>query len=234
MRHQDRHARRRHDGPASKLWTGIVGLLIVGWLVRADAAGTSMSPESSVSAGRSMFLGESPLQGAIASHAELLPARTISCANCHLGAGLASAASFAPALNRSGMTQLSGRRGGPPSEFALASFCRMLRTGVDPASILITRRMPRYTLSDDQCLDLWRYIMEGGDEPAKQEGWRSFAIPWCSAACLATAGSDRLGCRSRPPRVAGLGAWGNRPGQATGQGARHQRRLERRLSRSAA
>ena len=145
-----------------------MGLLIVGWLAPARAAGAFTSPESSISTGRRMFLGESPLEGTIASHTELLPARTVACANCHLGVGLASGGSFAPVLSQSGLTQPSGRRGGPPSEFALASFCRMLRTGVDPASILITRRMPRYTLSDDQCLDLWHFLMEVSNEPAEE------------------------------------------------------------------
>jgi len=41
----------------------------------------------------------------------------------------------------------------------------MLRTGVDPVYVVISRQMPRYTLSDDQCLDLWRYLMETSDEP---------------------------------------------------------------------
>jgi len=156
---------------ASALWKfagRVVGVVLLGCVLQAGTAHASMSPDSSVSAGRRMFLGESPLQGAIASHAELLPARMVSCANCHLGAGPGSGASFAPVLNRAGMTQMRGRRGGPPSVFALASFCRMLRTGVDPAFILITRQMPRYTLSDDQCQDLWRYLMEANDEPAKE------------------------------------------------------------------
>ena len=39
----------------------------------------------------------------------------------------------------------------------------MLRTGVDPASIVITRQMPRYTLDDNQCLNLWRYLTETSD-----------------------------------------------------------------------
>ncbi len=165
-----------HDDPANermpvcatwRIVRRIAGVLLLGCLLEAGAAGASTNPEDSVSTGRSMFLGDSPLQGAIASHAELLPPRAVSCANCHLGtAGLGSGASFAPVLNRSGMTQPRGRRGGPPSVFSSASFCRMLRTGVDPAFILITRQMPRYTLSDDQCQDLWRYLMEANNEPA--------------------------------------------------------------------
>ena len=168
MRHHCLHTRKRHDRPGAMLRIGLLSALIVGWPVQMGVAGASANPESSVLAGRRMFLGESPLQGAIASHAEPLPARTVSCANCHLGAGPGSGAPFAPVLNRAGMTQSSGRRGGPPSAFVLTSFCRMLRTGVDPAFILITRQMPRYTLSDDQCQDLWRYLMEANDATAKQ------------------------------------------------------------------
>ena len=60
------------------------------------------------------------------------------------------------------MTEPVARRGGPPTAFSSGSLCRMLRTGVDPAYILITRQMPRYTLNDDQCLGIWRYLMETG------------------------------------------------------------------------
>lgn len=63
------------------------------------------------------------------------------------------------------MTEFHSRRGGPPSLFSTTSFCRILRTGVDPVYVVISRQMPRYTLSDDQCLDLWRYLMETSDEP---------------------------------------------------------------------
>jgi len=166
-----RHVPSKDRTYACALWKfvrRVAGVMLLGCVLQAGAAGALTNPDSSVATGRRMFLGESPLQGAIASHAELLPARTVACANCHLGtAGLGSGASFAPVLSRSGMTQLSSRRGGPPSVFAVASFCRMLRTGVDPAFILITRQMPRYTISDDQCRDLWSYLMEANDEPAK-------------------------------------------------------------------
>jgi len=164
-----------HERPAAGLCDGviirigIVRLLIVGCLVQAAVAGAAPNLESPISIGQRMFLGETPLQGEIAGHAEPLPARTVACANCHLGAGgTVTGSPFAPVLNRSRMTQSSVRRGGPASVFSPASFCRMLRTGVDPAYVLITRQMPRYTLSDDQCLDLWQYLMETDDEPAKE------------------------------------------------------------------
>lgn len=110
-----------------------------------------------------MFFGDAALQGGIVGHSEALPPRLVACANCHVGAAGLGAASFGPRLDGPRLTEMRGRRGGPPSAFSPASFCRMLRTGVDPASILITRQMPRYTLNDDQCLGLWRYLTETSD-----------------------------------------------------------------------
>ncbi len=163
------HLGRARGHATWKRLSRIAGVLIMGGLLQAAATDASANVDSSASTGRRMFFGESSLQGAIAGHAEPLPPRMVSCVNCHMGAaGLGSAASFAPSLGRSRMTEPLGRRGGPPSLFSQASFCRMLRTGVDPAYILITRRMPRYTLSDDQCLGLWRFLTESSDAPGAE------------------------------------------------------------------
>lgn len=140
-----------------------LGVLSLSCLPRAEAAGASAPPLGSAATGRSMFFGGGPLQGAILGHPEALPQQLAACANCHTGAVGPKSASFGPRLDGSRMTEMRGRRGGPPSAFTPASFCRMLRTGVDPASILITRQMPRYTLDDNQCLGLWRYLMETSD-----------------------------------------------------------------------
>jgi hypothetical protein len=121
-------------------------------------------------AGRRMFFGETPLQGIIVGHEHALPPEVVGCANCHLGASRATAdGSFAPRLGRSTMTESRRRRGGPPSQFSAASFCRLLRTGVDPAYIIISRQMPRYMLDDGQRLDLWQYLLEQSDEPSKEQ-----------------------------------------------------------------
>jgi hypothetical protein len=40
------------------------------------------------------------------------------------------------------------------------SFCKLLRTGVDPASIVIAREMPVYTLNEAQCGSLWTFLIE--------------------------------------------------------------------------
>ncbi len=139
----------------------MLGVLALSCLPRAEAAGASTPADISAVMGRRMFLGDASLQGAIVGHPEALAPRLVACANCHQGGGTGlAAASFGPRLDGTQLTEMRGRRGGPPSAFSPASFCRMLRTGVDPASILITRQMPRYTLDDNQCLGLWHYLTE--------------------------------------------------------------------------
>ncbi len=145
------------------LLSAMIGVLALSCLLRAEAARASALADASAATGRRMFLGDGPLQGAIAGHPEALPPRLVACANCHGAAAGLEAASFGPRLEGPRLTELHGRRGGPPSAFSPASFCRMLRTGVDPASILITRQMPRYTLDDNQCLGLWHYLTETSD-----------------------------------------------------------------------
>lgn len=117
-------------------------------------------------AGCHMFFGETPLQGAVVEHGRPLPPEVVVCANCHLeDTRSISGGSGAPFLSRSMLTEPLRRRGGPPSQFSAASFCRLLRTGVDPVYIVISRKMPRYVLDDEQCLDLWQYLLEQTDAP---------------------------------------------------------------------
>ena len=141
----------------------MVGMLALSGLVRAEAVRAAALADASAATGRRMFHGDASLQGAIVGHPEVLPPRLTACANCHEGAAGLAAASFGPLLDGPRLTEMRGRRGGPPSAFSPTSFCRMLRTGIDPASILITRQMPRYTLDDNQCLGLWHYLTELSD-----------------------------------------------------------------------
>jgi hypothetical protein len=140
-------------------------------LVQAAPAGACENfGNDAGAAGCHMFFGETPLQGAIVEHDRPLPPGVVACANCHLGdTRSTSDGSFAPSLSRSILTELRRRRGGPPSQFSVASFCRLLRTGVDPAYIVISRKMPRYVLDDEQCLDLWHYLLEQSDGPRKEQ-----------------------------------------------------------------
>ena len=69
-----------------------------------------------------------------------------------------AAASLGPILDRERLTERVARRGGPPSRFDERSFCRLLRTGEDPAGVILPRAMPRYEIDDADCLRLWRYL----------------------------------------------------------------------------
>jgi hypothetical protein len=140
-------------------------------LLQAVPARACENPgNGSGAAGCRMFFGETPLQGDIIEHDRPLPPEVVACANCHLeDTRSTSGGSFAPSLNRSMLTEPRRRRGGPPSQFSAVSFCRLLRTGIDPAYIVISRKMPRYVLDDEQCLDLWQYLLEQSDAPHKSE-----------------------------------------------------------------
>ena len=145
-------------------------LLIVGLIPFAMTTYASrIAGEISRSAGQRMFFGEAPLQGTIVGHERPLPAELVACANCHLaGSRSALDTAIGPRLEKSTMTEAGRRRGGPPSRFTSTTFCRVLRTGVDPAYIVISRQMPRYDLRDDQCFSLWQYLVGLGDEVRRE------------------------------------------------------------------
>jgi hypothetical protein len=164
-----RGSRRTGRNAADRLIFSKLSILLgaVCVLVQAAQAGAcEKAGNDAGAAGCRLFFGETPLQGAIVEHDRPLPPGVVACANCHIGDTRSiSGGSLAPSLSRSMLTEPRRRRGGPPSQFSAASFCRLLRTGVDPAYIVINRKMPRYVLDDEQCLDLWHYLLEQSDAP---------------------------------------------------------------------
>ena len=114
--------------------------------------------------GEALFTGATELKGRIVGHDTDLPTVASRCSNCHLPGtaqpvGDAGASdTFGPVLNRQTLTVDAPRRGGPASHYELASFCRLLRTGIDPADIIIARSMPRYELSEAECTAMWSYL----------------------------------------------------------------------------
>ena len=126
--------------------------------------GTAAPNDPLVQRGLQLYAGAAPLQGTITGHAAPLPPGAARCINCHAlgtaGPALAASApsSFGPLLTRARLTQRTARRGGPPSAYDETSFCRLLRTGIDPAWVLIPRDMPRYELADADCRGLWLYL----------------------------------------------------------------------------
>ena len=128
-----------------------------------------------VERGRAIFHGERTVAGKLEGHDSALPALATRCDNCHearnaaplnspnapSGAavtGGAGADTFATPLDRERLSTLKPRHGGPKSAYQLAQFCALLRTGVDPAYIIVRTIMPRYDISDAQCADLWAYL----------------------------------------------------------------------------
>ncbi|MDH4393890.1 MAG: hypothetical protein QE285_21000 [Aquabacterium sp.] len=91
--------------------------------------------------------------------ATALPAAATRCANCHEASrqpGAADAA-YAPRLDAR-LAQALPRRGGPPSAYDASNLCTLLRTGLDPARVLVRRAMPVYEIDDAGCATLWRAL----------------------------------------------------------------------------
>ena len=103
--------------------------------------------------GQELFEGKVALAARVDGVAEPLPAIAAACSNCH-----GSPPAIGPTLQASSLTAPQPRRGGPPSRYDLASFCQTLRTGVDPAYVLLPKTMPRYALGDAQCQALWAHL----------------------------------------------------------------------------
>jgi len=113
--------------------------------------------------GNALFQGREKLKGKIRGHDDWLPPEAVRCANCHNANRQPNLSRIAPPhIDRSLLLDPRQRRGGPPSRYEPASFCRLLRTGADPAYILIAREMPVYEVDDKQCASLWTFLLEKG------------------------------------------------------------------------
>ena len=121
---------------------------------------------ASVARGARLFDGTEPLTGTLSGHSASLPVETTRCTQCHAGPGASPEAASASAslLDRRQLREARPRRGGPPVAYDQASFCRTLRTGVDPAHIVLPRAMPRFDADDAQCAALWDYLTQGPAE----------------------------------------------------------------------
>jgi hypothetical protein len=123
------------------------------------------SSERSAERGDALFHGREPLAGKIRGHDDALPPEAIRCANCHEAApatnpGTQRLSRLAPPhLDAALLLEYRQRRGGPPSRYDQPAFCALLRTGVDPAHILVAREMPAYEIDDAQCASLWAYAL---------------------------------------------------------------------------
>lgn len=122
--------------------------------------------------GQAMFSGDAPLSAHLHGHDAALPVLATRCINCHGGiddGGAAARAAGNTGLRLTGKTAASKldhdalttarvRRGGPATRYDAKSLCTLLRSGVDPAGVMIPDAMPRYEASDAQCSALWAYF----------------------------------------------------------------------------
>lgn len=103
--------------------------------------------------GREIFEGARAVDARTPGHEDALPPDAARCANCHAGER-----AIGPRLTAASLTQVQPRRGGPPSHYDEATFCRALRDGIDPASVTLPRAMPRYAVADADCRSLWAFL----------------------------------------------------------------------------
>lgn len=109
--------------------------------IHASSAAQSCS---SADIGRAIFTGECALAAHLRDDDRRLPPSTTRCVNCH--AGTRQAAPFGPRLTRDYLLSPTAR----PS-YKQQNFCRVLRSGVDPAGVVARKAMPRYEISDSDC-----------------------------------------------------------------------------------
>jgi hypothetical protein len=87
------------------------------------------------------------------------PANSRSTAAAAVAAAAAAPMPLPPRLGAQPLQQPLRRRGGPPSAYTVDSFCRLLRTGVDPAQVVTSQAMPVYRISDADCFALWAFLL---------------------------------------------------------------------------
>lgn len=138
------------------------------WLAGALASDGLAQPSlpAGDARGAALWRGALPLEGRIAGHAQALPVAASRCINCHGADAVPSVAGQAgggvpPVLTAHHLRTPQPRRGGPPSRYDAAAFCALLRSGVDPAKVLLPRQMPRYAIDDADCRALWTHLVQG-------------------------------------------------------------------------
>ncbi len=103
--------------------------------------------------GARLFDGRDALGARLAGHTLAMPSQATTCLNCHHGAQ-----PIGPPLSAASLKLTRPRRGGPPSRYDESSFCKVLRTGVDPAFVVLNQEMPHYQITAEQCASLWRFL----------------------------------------------------------------------------
>lgn len=138
-------------------WRRVAAAATAGVVLAALAAAAWKAQLASAqrARGAALFSGATPLPGRLVGHDRELPPLATRCGNCHEGT---AAPAYASPLTAAALTAPRVRRGGPPTVFGAKALCELLREGIDPAHVMISTAMPRYTITDAQCDDLWSFL----------------------------------------------------------------------------
>ena len=109
-------------------------------------------------AGRDVYEGRGNVIGMIGE--DRLAPQASACSGCHGPAGIGGGEgkTTVPPLTRESLTSLQTRRGGPPSAYTEESFCKGLRTRLDPSGVPYSNVMPRYRIDGRTCHQLWGFL----------------------------------------------------------------------------
>ncbi len=141
----------------------------------AFAAAAALALCAGVRQGERMYTTGAGLYATLAGSQDRLTDDAARCINCHGkdGQGLAEAGLRGSDIRPKTLGARVRRRGGPPSRYDAAGFCAALRTGIDPAGVVLGRGMPRYQIPASGCRSLWDYLLElqRGADSSSAGGW---------------------------------------------------------------
>lgn len=109
--------------------------------------------------GYALYHGFLSLPATIAGTGVALPVSASACVNCHEGAASGGPIAIAR-LDGSTLATARRRGGGAVMTYDRDGFCRVLREGVDPSLVTISRTMPRFEITERQCDALWAWTSE--------------------------------------------------------------------------
>ena len=111
--------------------------------------------------GESIYRGGKSIKARMAGSEDNLAPAATRCANCHgaNGRGVAEAGVSGADIRGATLKNREPRRGGPPAAYTLESFRAALRSGHDPAGVVLARAMPRYEISGSDSAALWGFLL---------------------------------------------------------------------------
>ncbi|MFZ6689685.1 hypothetical protein ACO0K0_18235 [Undibacterium sp. SXout11W] len=132
------------------------------WFVLLMSTATLCCADDIVQKGENLFYGREALKGTLYLHNRSLDTSFVRCMNCHRFQDeqkTSNKSDFGPEIGAHFLLTKNSLRGGPARAYEADSFCQMLRTGMDPSQIMMRTDMPRYSVSDDDCHALWRFLL---------------------------------------------------------------------------